>query len=262
MTKSGSRYTFGDTAVARDRLELVGAIFDPPSRAFLARAVPEPPGRAADLGCGPGATTRLVHEVTRARHTTGLDRSPEFLAAAREHAPDGVSFELWQAGDPLPGPAPDLIYVRLLLAHLPQPGTAIARWASQLRAGGRLLADEVERIETGDEVLAEYLAMVTALVRSGGSDMYAGPLLAGLPLAAGCTVTQDRVVPLPVPPAAAARMFALNLAVWGGSPWVTDAYGPQAVVRVGDGLRQIIGGTAAGGITWHMRQVVVQRGAS
>jgi trans-aconitate 2-methyltransferase len=259
VSEPTGRYTFGDTDRARERLELVAAVFGPPSRAFLAAAVPASPRHAVDLGCGPGVTTRLVHEVTGARRTTGLDRSAEFLAAARRDAPAGVGFARWQDGDPLPGEPPDLIYARLLLAHLPEPGAAVARWAARAAAGGRLLADEVERIETDDDVLTEYLAMVTALVRSGGADMFAGPLLARLPLPAGCAVTQDEVVPLPVPPATAARMFALNLAVWGATPWARKTYGPQAVARIGDGLRAISDGAAAGPITWQMRQVVVRR---
>jgi trans-aconitate 2-methyltransferase len=258
MSEAG-RYAFGDTPVARERLELVGAVFNPPSRAFLARAVPAPPGLAADLGCGPGSTTRMVHEVTGARRAMGLDRSAEFVAAAREHAPPGIEFHVWTAADPLPDGAPDLIYARLLLAHLSRPAGFAARWAGQLRRGGALLLDEVERIETENDVFAEYLAMTTALVRSRGAEMFAGPLLAGLRLAGDLQVSEDRIVTLPVPPAVAARMFHLNLTVWGGSPWIAATYGPAAVARIGDDLRRIASGAAAPGITWKMRQIVVRR---
>jgi trans-aconitate 2-methyltransferase len=259
VSGSGSRYAFGDTPVARERLELVGAVFDSPSRAFLARAVPQPPMLAADLGCGPGSSTRMVHEVTNARRTVGLDRSAEFVTAAREHPADGIGYHQWEAGDPLPGDAPDLIYARLLLAHLPRPADVVARWASQLRGGGQLLVDEVERIETANDVFREYLAIATALVRSGGSEMFAGPLLAGLRLADDCELIDDRVVTLAVPPAIAARMFHLNLTAWGSSPWVAAAYGTRTVARIGDDLQLISGGSAAGDITWMMRQIVVRR---
>jgi trans-aconitate 2-methyltransferase len=259
MSEAGGRYAFGDTAVARERLELVGAVFNPPSRAFLARAVPRSPALAADLGCGPGSTTRLVHEVTGARRTVGLDRSADFVTAARENAPDGIDFVLWTAGDPLPDDAPDLVYARLLLAHLPRPADLVAQWGGQLRPGGRLLLDEVERIETESDVFGEYLAMTTALVRSSGAEMLAGPLLAGLRLAGDLEVSENRIVTLPVPPAVAARMFHLNLTVWGGSPWIAATYGAAAVARIGDDLRRIASGAAARGITWKMRQVVVRR---
>jgi trans-aconitate 2-methyltransferase len=258
MSEAG-RYAFGDTPVARERLELVGTVFNPPSRAFLARVVPVPPELAADLGCGPGSTTRMVHEVTGARRTMGLDRSAEFVTAAREHAPAGVEFHVWAAADPLPGDAPDLIYARLLLAHLSPPADFVAQWAGQLRHGGALLLDEVERIETESDVFAEYLAMTAALVRSREAEMVAGPLLAGLRLAGDLQVGEDRVVTLPVPPAVAARMFQLNLTVWGGSPWIAATYGSAAVARIGDDLQRIATGSAAGAITWKMRQLVVRR---
>ena len=258
MSEPASQYTFGDSPVARERLELLGAVFDSPSRAFLARSVLRPPALAADLGCGPGRTTRMVHEATGAHRTMGLDRSPEFVAAAREQAVDGIDYHLWQARDPLPGDAPDLIYARLLLAHLPQPAELVSRWAGQLSQGGQLLVDEVERIETGNAAFREYLAMTTALVRAGGAEMFAGPLLARLPLASHCELSDDRVVSLAVPPAVAARMFYLNLTVWGGAPWVIATYGPQTVARVGEDLLRISAGGAAAGITWKMRQIVVR----
>jgi len=273
MSEGATQYTFGDSPVARERLELVAAVFGPPSRAFLARAVAGPPALAADLGCGPGVTTRMVHEVTGARRTVGLDRSPEFVAAARAGAPDGVEFARWEAGDPLPaslargaGPprpedAPDLVYARLLLAHLPRPAGLVAQWAGQLRPGGVLLADEIERIETGSGLFTEYLALTTALVGSGGAQMYAGPLLDGLVLPAGCAVADDRVVAWPVPPRDAARMFALNLAVWGQGQWASENCGPQVIARLAGGLRRAGDAERSAGITWHLRQVAVRRDA-
>jgi trans-aconitate 2-methyltransferase len=193
MNDRSSPYAFGDTPVARERLQLLGAIFDSPSRAFLARSVPRSPRLAADLGCGPGLTTRMVHEVTGAHRTVGLDQSPEFLAAAREQAPGGVEYRRWQAREPLPSDALELIYARLLLAHLPSPGELVTRWASQLSPGGRLLLDEIERIDTGNEVFREYLSMTTALVRARGAEMFAGPLLDRVRLTPADQVSDDRI---------------------------------------------------------------------
>ena len=86
------QYTFGDTPLAATRLQLVAQVFEPASRAFLTEAVASPPDTALDLGCGPGASTRLVAEVTRARHTTGLDVSDAFLEIAAVDAPAGIEF--------------------------------------------------------------------------------------------------------------------------------------------------------------------------
>src|SRR4029450_13566344 len=72
----------------------------------------------------------------------------------------------------------DLLYCRLLLTHLPDPATAVARWATQLRPDGRLLIDEVESIETKHDVLRRYLALVADLVAHEGGELYIGPRLA------------------------------------------------------------------------------------
>src|SRR6187200_3180846 len=89
---SKSRYTYGDTEVAADRLALVASIFEPTTRRLLVDAIRQPPWLAIDLGCGPGLTTRLLHEGTEARRNVGRDRSDAFLAPARTDAPDGVTF--------------------------------------------------------------------------------------------------------------------------------------------------------------------------
>jgi hypothetical protein len=76
-------YAFGDNEVARRRLALLAEVFNPSSRSLLAEHAPRRARLALDLGCRPGATTRLVAEATRAERTVGLDCPPSFLAAAR-----------------------------------------------------------------------------------------------------------------------------------------------------------------------------------
>src|SRR5487761_387407 len=70
----GRGYTFGDTDLAARRLEVLGEVFGPSSRALLADVVERPPRLAYDLGCGPGYTTALLSQVTRARRTAALGR--------------------------------------------------------------------------------------------------------------------------------------------------------------------------------------------
>lgn len=76
-------YAFGDNEIARRRLMLLAEVFNPSSRPLLVEHVPPRAHLVLDLGCGPGATTRLVAEVTGADRTVGLDSSSSFLAAAR-----------------------------------------------------------------------------------------------------------------------------------------------------------------------------------
>ena len=141
------RYTFGDGDLAADRLALVAAVFEPTSRALLIRADAvvaggaDGVGRAVDLGCGPGHTTRLVAAVCRARATLGLDASERFVATARSLTDDpAVTYAVHDVTRaPLPGGPADLVHARLLLAHLPGPLDVVELWRSCLRPGGVLV---------------------------------------------------------------------------------------------------------------------------
>jgi SAM-dependent methyltransferase len=210
----------------------------------------------------------MVRDVTGARRVIGLDRSAAFTQSATQSAagrPGDEEYRVWDAADPLPVPAPDLIYARMLLAHLPAPERLAAAWASQLAPGGLLLLDEVERIDTGStdtgstdtgsEVFTEYLTVVVERVRAAGAEMYAGPLLGSLPLGGDCRVVADQVTAHSVPAPDAARLFRLNLAVWGGDPWVAATFGQDTAARLDRELAQVRDGE----ITWRMRQVAVRR---
>src|SRR3954451_13842826 len=103
-------YTFGDTPLAIERLRMLAEVFEPASRAFLEDTVTTPPRRALDLGCGPGASTRLLASVTGAAATVGLDASPSFVAAASVAAPAGVEFACRDVTDlPWPFAPADLV---------------------------------------------------------------------------------------------------------------------------------------------------------
>jgi trans-aconitate 2-methyltransferase len=252
-------YSFGDTQIARQRLDLLSSVFDPSSRAFLATRVLKRPRVALDLGCGPGNTTRMISAVTGADRTVGLDRSPAFIAAARKRGGAGVEFGVWDAASPLPYDEVDLLYARLLLAHLRDPADLVAAWARRLRAGGQLLLDELEAIETRNDIFVKYLTMAAAVVRANGAEMFAGPILARQREAEGCGFTQSEVVTLRVEPVIAARMFRLNLQEWGKHAWVHDNYGTAAVTSIGEQLDHLVNAGSGEGITWKLRQIVIEK---
>jgi SAM-dependent methyltransferase len=249
-------YAFGDTAAARERLDLLGRIFDPASRLFLTGAAHHPPALAVDLGCGPGGTTPMLHAATAARRTVGLDLSAAFVAAAAERCTEhAIEFLQHDTDTPYPvGPA-DFFYARLLVAHLSAAEQAVLLWLTQLAPGGRLALDEVEWIRTDEPVLEEYLRIATALIAQHGGDMYAGPRLAALPLA-GTAVRLSEVADVPVPTALAARMFRLNLGVWGANPWIVERYGAATIDRLD---AQLSASPRPDGITWGMRHLLLER---
>jgi trans-aconitate 2-methyltransferase len=66
-----------------------------PCRDLVARIALSAPGRAIDLGCGPGNSTAVLAERWPAAELTGLDSSKPMIAAARK-AQSNVN---WRAGD-------------------------------------------------------------------------------------------------------------------------------------------------------------------
>ena len=255
---SGERYTYGDTELAAERLGLVARVFEPSTRAFLERTVTSPPPLAYDLGCGPGHTTRLLHSVTGSVRTVGLDRSGPFLDRARDGAPAGVGFRAHDVREvPFPeGPA-NLIYCRLLLAHLVDPPGVVARWATQLGSGALLLLDELEAIETADPVFDAYLRDVALpVVEAQGARLIVGQLLAAMPDPPGTERVANEVVTFTPPSAESARIFGMNLAVLLERSEIEPQPGLAAyLAAIADGSR------GAEPVVWRMRQLAFRRTA-
>lgn len=240
------KYTFGDDRPAWDRLRLVATAYEPVSRSFLiANALP-PPKVALDLGCGPAFTTELLSEVCRPETLVGIDSSDVFVAAARARLPE-VRFETHDVSNlPLPGAPADLIYARLLLAHIAEPEAIAQSWLSQLAPGGRLLIEDLEGVINPPGPLGDYEDISVDVVRSGGGLMYAGAALAEF----GGVST-----PVTVPGALAARIYLFNVRHWLEMPNlpVTDA-------RLRDlegGLIEVSMNDRGTYVSWIVRQVVV-----
>jgi trans-aconitate 2-methyltransferase len=256
------RYTFGDTPVAARRLELLSDAFEPSTRVFLAEAAPRGPRVALDLGCGPGSSTRLLAEVTGARRTVGIDTSPAFLEVASGQPVPGIGFVRHDATTvPLPGAPVDLIYCRLLLAHVPDPVATVRAWATQLTPGGRLLVDEMEWIDTSHPVLAAYETVVLDLVASRGAPMYAGPMVATILGAPGWRQCRNTVRRVSIPAPTAARIYELNLTTWRDDPHIRERHSSDQIDDLARDLRALAESTAADPVVWTVRQVAFERDA-
>ncbi|MGZ4753397.1 MAG: class I SAM-dependent methyltransferase [Acidimicrobiia bacterium] len=253
-------YTFRDTPLAAERLLLVARVFESLSRSFLTEAVTQPPRVALDVGCGPGATTRLVAEVTGAKHTIGLDISPAFLELAAVDAPANISFAVHDVMQlPLPGAPVDLIYCRLLLAHVADVSGVVSGLVSQLAVGGRLLVDDLEWIDSEHPVLTAYERVVVDLVASRGAPMYAGPMADALRRGDGWEQRSSRVRAVPVTTADAARMFGMNLTTWRDDPHIREHYDRREIDALESDLARLRESPATGEITWGIRQVIYER---
>lgn len=108
--------------------------------ARLAAALPHvPPGaRVLDLGCG------LTDLPSRLPSYVGCDRSPEILLVQRARFPSAVFFEWDFAESDAPvglaaqGPF-DVVLLLAVLEHVAKPRLLVARAASFLEPGGRLV---------------------------------------------------------------------------------------------------------------------------
>ncbi len=154
-----ARYQFTDTDLAARRLQVLATVYEASSREFIRRFSGHTVERAVDLGCGPGYTTELVRDETRAKSVVGLDNSEKFVAEARKRGLDRVTFHTHDVtSTPFPTGPSDVMYCRYLLSHLPDLPNCLTLWSSQLRPGGVLLIEEVEEIHTSVGTLEVYLA--------------------------------------------------------------------------------------------------------
>jgi SAM-dependent methyltransferase len=211
---TASRYTYGDSPLAARRLRLLAKVLGPTSRTFYASFAGSDVRLALDLGCGPGRTTRLLHEAIGSAETVGIDRSPAFLRTARRGSPPGVRFV---RGDvtrtPFPTGEPDLVSCRLLLAHLPDPEDVITRWTAATAPGGVLLLEEPVGIETEEPAFLAYLSLAESVVARAGATLFVGDRLGTMSPPAGTVRVHDDVIALSPSVPDAAAIFGMNLAV-------------------------------------------------
>jgi trans-aconitate 2-methyltransferase len=250
---SDARYAYGDSVAAGDRLDVVARVFEPTSRRFLERVAPHSPRLALDLGCGPGNTTRLIADTLRPQRTVGLERSRAFLDRARHAAPPATEFiEHDVFVTPFPLEPADVIFARLLLAHLPDRLGVVARWVTQLAPGGVLLLDEIEELRTDEPAFAEYLPIAIEVVERSGGRLLAGPELGVMSEPPESQRIWDDVVVLDATAAQVAPIFSMNLQV------LAERGEIEPHVRLERDLAAIAE-RGGGSIEWRMRQIAFRR---
>lgn len=107
-----------------------------PALDLLDRVPPAPGGRVADLGCGNGWLTPLLHERTGAAETVGIDSSARMLEGSEAHRVDGVRFAL---GDLAAVEGTwDVLFANASLQWLPDHDALLPSLVDRLRPGGTL----------------------------------------------------------------------------------------------------------------------------
>ena len=252
-----STYTFGDTDAAAARLGVVARVFEPLTRRLIDEVAADPVD-VLDLGCGPGHTTRLLANRFPSAHIIGVDASTTYVKLAAHGAPANATFAPGDVTDVLPGTPVDMIYARLLLAHLPDPAGLVDAWSRQLRPGGLLVIEEPEAIHTGNAVLTDYLRVVTALIAARGADMYAGRAITGCH-PCGTDVMLDRLAGHDVAMSDAADMFIRNLGVWRGEAVEAGVATSGELDRLEHELTAHRDASASCPVYWDIRQMAIVR---
>lgn len=252
-------YAYGESLVAMQRLLVLAEIFAPSSRAFLERVPADHARVVLDLGCGIGETTRLLAERFPHAQTTGLDSSAAMVAVARSRAARSQSFRVADVTTmSLSAVPPELMYGRLLLAHLPDPTQRVTTWAGQLAPGGVLALEEVERIVTDGEPFHEYLQIAAEALRARGTELFIGPTLGRMNLQDDVEKT-SRVCIVRPSSRIAARMFALNLRTLRRDPLITATHSERQLHAVAVALDARSRDRHGPPISWELRQIILRR---
>ena len=251
-------YQFSDTELAARRLSYLAGVFEPTTRSFLAESAAHLQGICLDLGCGLGHTTHLLAEITNSERVVGLDSSASFLSAAAATATPRTGFSPHDVLEvPFPTAPVDTVFCRFLLSHLSNPLSVVDRWVTQLRPAGRLLLEEVERIQIADPLFRDYLGVVTALLASESQQLYVGRLLATA-RPSSAEVIRNGVAELSVPGSKAATMFHMNIQSWKDREFVRQTYSADFVSDLQESLRAVAREeVAAGPVVWGMRQITI-----
>lgn len=220
-----NQYTFGDSERAARRLELLARTYEEPSRSLIERYRPPDLPLAIDLGCGPGYTTRLLHEASRARRTLGLEASDRYLAQARAAAPPGVEFEQEDVTRLRSDvPAAGLVFARFLLTHLDDPAAAVRGFRALVADGGCLLLQETAHLHGSHPAFVRYYELVAELQAHYGQVLYIGQELPRLVEGAPFQVVHFAVRRFERAAATMAELHVQNLRTWRKDPFAARAF--------------------------------------
>jgi trans-aconitate 2-methyltransferase len=253
-------YTFGDSALASERLRIVAATMEAPARALLGRVTTGPVARVVDLGCGPGHTTRMLADVFSEAKVTGIDASSGYISEAAANAAPRCTFAAGDVGvEPLPGTPADIVYARYLLSHFDDIAAHIGRWGRALTPGGSLVLEEPESIRSTDPDFARYEQITSALVQAAGGVFYAGPHIASTPAPASLVRTYDDTVAIEVTAGQAAAMFWRNARAWSADALERADIDRAEVRALAARLQAREGDMTAGLFDWRQRQTIFTR---
>lgn len=126
---------------------------------LLAQVAADDPRYVADLGCGPGNLTAALAQRWPGARVTGVDSSPEMIAAAATAAADGrVTFTVGDVRDWQPEGTPDVLVCNAVLQWVPDHNDLLVRWADSLAPGGWLAFQIPGNFDQPHQVIVQEMA--------------------------------------------------------------------------------------------------------
>lgn len=196
-------YVIATGKKGRDRLRVLTRVFAESTTRLLDGVGIQNGMACLDVGCGGGdIACDLARRVGPGGSVVGIDLDDVALDIARqESAAQGlcnVEYRVLDVFDLMDSERFDVVYVRFLLSHLPDPAGALARMVGVLRRGGVLVVEDVEFSAhfcyPECPAFSDYVRLYGEAARAKGDDPDIGPRLPLLLLDAGLSDVDLRVV--------------------------------------------------------------------
>jgi SAM-dependent methyltransferase len=174
-------------ADAPARLTALAAMFDPGTIRHLESRGVGPGWHCLEVGGGGGSVAAwLATRVGPTGHVLVTDIDPRFLQALDLSTVEVRRHDI--ATDPLPESAFDVIHMRLVLNHLPEPARVLARLRTALKPGGWLVCEEFDSesmppdptVRAGELLLRSQVAMGRLMADRGFDRRFGRRLFAHL----------------------------------------------------------------------------------
>jgi SAM-dependent methyltransferase len=189
-----STYVIRGGLEGRERLRVLARVMWPTTELLLGRIGIGSGARCLDVGCGGGDVSVALAALATNGSVLGTDLDETKIeVAAKEAAAAGIGNVEFRLGDVMAPPSGDdvfdVIYVRFLLTHLPDPARAVANLAAQLAPGGVLVVEDIDFTghfcRPDNPAFWKYVEWYTAAVQARGCDPNIGPRVPGLLIDAG-----------------------------------------------------------------------------
>jgi SAM-dependent methyltransferase len=184
-----SSYVIRGGEEGKARLSVVSAALGPSTATLLDAADVREGMHCLDLGCGGGdVTLTLARLVAASGSVVGIDVDSVKLDLARANADDaGLRHVTYEVGDAATFDANDeydVVYARLLLTHLAEPATTLARMVAAAKPGGVVAVEDLDHsavfVHPALPALDRYVGLYNEVARRRGGDPEIGPKLFGM----------------------------------------------------------------------------------